>query len=465
MKNLEKWANLLLKLIETKKVKNIWEAISYLQKRTVEKGKKLNEALIWQATTRLEVIGKIQLDKDGNFINKPPEKTKYAMVICPKCKQIQKYKNRGGRRSHKYCNNCGAHFEINKIQQDKLSNELRQFDEEKLKEIKLGLSNTDKEILTAFYNKKEKRFEDRNQKQISEITGYHKSTISRHLKELINKSLVINVETRISNFAITPIQTYRINPSIQSPQNPEKDGKFNAVQLHNVKVALPLLSGNISAQLYYKWDKASKMRNWEYRYFTLYDVEFAVSTKHIFFNTVGIGRSPSSAMKNYEEKAYRIRDHLQTKLGIQLGAPKFYLESKSGKKLPHYVPFRTDKTTFEKLQRVWTDRSHPGAIETESQEFVKRLLGMEAVVKSLQRENAQLKTRLATFSHTPVSLKPEFENFAKDIKTQFTAFKEEIRNDMLSIAKMMAKEFVSAMKNEFQPNPQIHTDPPVDSYI
>jgi DNA-binding Lrp family transcriptional regulator len=388
-------------------------------------------------------------DKDlpPNKTPPPPQINRIynVRVICPHCKTEQDYRFKDTtKRKHKYCTNPACpkgHFDITRPDQEKVKKEAQA---ETLKAVEMELAEVDKRIMKGFYNPTTKGFEDRSKTQLAKLVGLHKTTIGRHIDKLVKLSLIIGVKNTIGNFNGSLM--YRINPKI--PQAEEKavktvsgDGKVNAVSMHNWRVQLAIpdykQTLNILKQsLFFKPINKSHMKNWDYTYFIENDLEFRLSTKNIFCNPIGVGTDDTLALKNLQEKAVAIREHFRAKYQLQLGEPVFLDMSKypdGDDRKEHYVPLRDTPAKIAEYQLAWSDRTHPGAIETASKAFVKRVLGLEEKVVALEVENAQLKCDLHEIQQQAptIDMNSVAEKVASTMKNDLNTFQANIRTEMI----------------------------------
>jgi predicted transcriptional regulator len=359
--------------------------------------------------------------------NSDPNK---IIVICPRCQQRYSYKPKTTRRMHKYCKNCKKNFEIKKIQQNQIQSDPL----DHATQVSLELQQTDKEILKAFFDVETQDYVDRSQKQIADILKKHKSTISRRLKHLVELGIISVVKNILGNFA--SLLLYRINRVIPAVKADLEHKLKNYVTQHNVKVEIPIISGIINANFY----KKSKMNNWSYKYFTENDLDFQLSPQNVFFWPTGIGETREDALDNIREKTQNIHSYLEKHYQVDLGQPRYYLDNIE----QHYVPIRGTNEEFDELKDAWTDKSHKGAIETSSKRFVDNLINMEDAVLKLEKENLTLIHEVRELKTTSfIDVKALENNFAHQIQSALTNFKNEITKDLIPA---MTTAFFNALK-------------------
>lgn len=375
---------------------------------------------------------------------------KGLIVICPHCGTQQSYTPRKkAKRRHKYCKNCGRHFDVNPIHQQKLSQQNKE--DLEIAMTRLSLTKTQKHLLEAIYN-----HPGSTQKQLSEKIKKSISTVSRNIPALVALGLVREQNIGVKIYYIGALQ----NHSPQKPQNngPKRDlsKNINLVTVHNIRVKLPIKKGDLSAlNLYYrgKRPKKSKMRNWQYSYFDENGLTFQVSTKNIFFWPMGVGQTHEEAVRNLEEKSWKIRKYLEDKYKLVLGDPEFYygMYRDGDPRGPHYVPISVeDKDQAQEFIEAWSDRTPTtGAIESASKKFVERILGLEEAVMRLDDQITNISQEIQKRSSRPpcyIKVNSEINKLQRLFEQKLTAVRDEITNTMPSI---MVNAFTSALKNVF----------------
>lgn len=108
-----------------------------------------------------------------------------------------------------------------------------------------------------------------------------------------------------------------------------------------------------------------------------------LTTKSVIFWPTGAGKTPEEALQNAKVKALKVREYLEQTYGCQLGAPEFKAET--GSQDIHIVPIRTTPAQLQTLEKVWSDDSHDGSIESDGKKFVEEVIKINDDVQQLKQ--------------------------------------------------------------------------------
>ena len=403
----------------------------------------------------------------------------HRWVNCPYCHTRQKYGVRSQKRMHKYCSNatCKKHFDIKPIQtqiKPKGTSDA----------IKSELHEIDKNILKAFFDNTRKEWVKRTQNELVQIVAVNKSTVSRHLKQLLETKLITVFGSSILPNAKQYYEINRVSPYVQpentNAKNPDTDeseeveikdqkpksinkqsgsNNIHYAQCHNVKIGVEILTGSIPKEAF---EKPWKMNNWKDQggIFTMNGLEFQVSPLTITFWPTGYGKTPELALQNLHDKAGVIKDALEQKYQLQLGNPVV-----KSTKLMEYVLISCDNKTFKKLEAAWSDRSHKYAVETTSRKFVQDLLDMRDTVSNqktkineldakntdLESKYTELKTELTNLKEQPLSHQPPTPVNNPDLMKSIRSEIDKCMNQQLGNMKTELKDVVQKEIKEMIP--------------
>jgi len=344
-----------LKELLLKQIKIVPCSLNDLINVVKQKGFSNPEQDIISAISNLEMAKKLLFDeKEDRFWVPVKTKKKGINIIQIKCsncssKQNYGYKN-NGKRHHTACKQCGKNIEVNSKTIYDPTKELRE--EKKVSKQIVFLDSLDQKIIEIIKNNKISHA----QKNIAKICQKHPSTISRHIQKLINSGIIISISK------ITGI--YQIASSVEKIE--DERGNKTGSTIHNLKAKTWLMSGTLNANFY----NENQMNNWMKKFFDEQDLNFQVNfgkRPSLVFYPTGMGETESDAILNAKVKTKGILEYLEKKYDIELSPPEFDEND------VHYVNITTDPEIFDALKTVWTDKSHPGALETGSKEFSKQL--------------------------------------------------------------------------------------------
>lgn len=364
-----------LKDLLLKQIKKSPHSINALIGLIKQKGFTNPEKDIIAAITKLELDKKIVYDESINLFSTPEEKKKkqkkqikIVQIKCPNCpgKQNYRYKN-NGKRHHTTCKQCSKNIEVNSKTIWDPSKELKE--EKKVSKEILFIDSLDKKIIEIIKNNKISHA----QKNIAKLCQKHPSTISRHIKKLINTGIIISISK------ITGI--YKIASDVKNLE--DEKGKITGSTIHNLMAKTWIMSGTLTANFY----QEDQMTNWIKKHFNEQDLDFQVNfgrIPSIVFHPTGIGKTENDAILNAKKKSREICEFLEQKYELELSPPEFK-EHKI-----HYVNITTDPEIYNALEIVWTDKSHPGALETGSKDFSKQLRELLQLRDSIKLITEQL---------------------------------------------------------------------------
>ena len=426
---IEKLERLLLE-----QIKKIPSTINDLIVFIKQKGFTNPEQDIITAITNLELNNKIIYNEGVNLFSTPEEKKKkqkkqinIVQIKCPNCpgKQNYRYKN-NGKRHHTTCKQCGRNIEVNSKTIWDPSKELKE-EKEVSKQI-LFLDSLDQKIIEIIKNNQISHA----QKNIAKLCQKDPSTISRHIKKLINSGIIISISK------ITGI--YKIASDVKKIE--DKKGNINCSTIHNLMAKAWIMSGTLKANFY----KEDQMTNWMKKHFNEQDLNFQVNfgkLPSIVFHPTGIGETEEDAILNAKQKTKQILSFLEQKYEIELSPPEFK-EHKI-----HYVNITTDPEIYNALEIVWTDKSHPGALETGSKEFAKELRELlqlrdstKLIIEQLKQQNEMIQLQNERINNQDLN--------TQDLKNTIL---NEIDNKFIKFGKSMATAIGAAIGEALQKHP------------
>jgi predicted transcriptional regulator len=304
-----------------------------------------------------------------------------VLVLCTKCGFEQIYHPRTNKRQHKYCDSCKKHFDIKLEDSKQVAESQENMDEY----VKLELQEIDKQIIGCFFDKEKASLVEKTQKDLVILLNKNKSTISRHLDQLIKLNLIEKIKCDLLPNAK---QYYRLVSKIPyveaatTNSNNEKDPKkkttdeiLRAVTCHKAHVTMPIIKGEFPDSLF---TEISKMTHWTPRYFERRNVKFTVTTQSLTFTLSGIGKDRIACNENVYNKSIAIQRIFEDEFKIKLGTPIIK------KNTVHYVPIHCELGLFDELTSVWTDKSHKGKLETDDEDFLDKIVQFIPTVEVLQ---------------------------------------------------------------------------------
>jgi DNA-binding Lrp family transcriptional regulator len=404
------------------------EIIDLVKQRATKKGiPTIPDKKIIFALTNLQHHQLIFYDENADVFWSPKEKKekkefRIVQIKCPNCpSEPQNYRyNPIKNRHHTNCKACGKNIEVNSKTIWNASKELKE--EKKVSKQILFLDSLDQKILEIIKNHQISHA----QKNIAKLCQKHPSTISRHIKKLINAGIIISISK------ITGI--YKIASNVEDIQ--DEKGKIEGDSIHNFKVKTWILSGTLNANFY----KENQMKNWVKKFFDEQNLDFQVNygkrTSLVFYPT-GAGKDPEEAILNAKKKTKDILENLEHKYELELSLPEFDISE------VHHVPITSDPETFEALQTVWTDKSHPGAIESSSKEFVKDILKLSEITK---KNNELIKQQ----SEILRLQQEQINNQQMDTQNLKNTILNEIDNKLSKFEKSMATAIGAAIGDALQ---------------
>lgn len=292
-------------------------------------------------------------------------------VICSKCGIKQIYHPRTAKRQHKYCDSCKKHFDIKLEESKKVDatpDSMQEF-------VKLELQEIDKQILQCFFDSQKGTTVEKTQKDLVDLLKKDKSTISRHLDQLIKLNLIEKIKCDLLPNAkhyyrlVSKIPYVEAAP-IPNP-NDEKDPKkittdqIIAATCHRAHVTMTILSGEFPEKIFTSF---SKMKHWGPKYFDRKEVSFCVTTKSLTFSISGIGSNDIKCFENLQNKAIVIQRIFEAEYNLKLSSPNIKANN------IEYVPILCSNDEFKELEMVWSDKSHKFGIETNSRRFLQELV-------------------------------------------------------------------------------------------
>lgn len=421
--DLEKLEELLLK-----QIKIVPCSLNDLISVVKQKGFSNPDQDIISAISNLEIAKKILFDeKEDRFWVPVKTKKKGINIIqikCPNCPSKQNYRyNNNGKRHHTTCKQCGKNIEVNSKTIWNPSKELKE--EKKQSKQILFIDFLDQKIIEVIKNNEISHA----QKNIAKICQKHPSTISRHIKKLINTGIIISISK------ITGI--YKIASNVEKLE--DEEGNKTGSTIHNLMAKTWLIGGTLNANFY----NESQMNNWIKKFFDEQDLNFQVNfgkRPSLVFYPTGIGETENDAILNAKVKTKDILKHLERKYEIELSPPEFD-ESEV-----HYVNITTDPEIFDAFKTVWTDKSHPGALETGSKEFSKQLRELLQLRDSTKLITEQLK-QLKEINQLQNERIQEQHINTQDLKNTIL---NEIDNKLIKFEKSMATAIGAAIGEALQ---------------
>lgn len=293
-------------------------------------------------------------------------------VICSKCGIKQIYHPRTAKRQHKYCDSCKKHFDIKLEESKKVDatpDSMQEF-------VKLELQEIDKQILQCFFDSQKGTTVEKTQKDLVDLLKKDKSTISRHLDQLIKLNLIEKIKCDLLPNAkhyyrlvskIPYVEAATIIPNPNDEKDPKKitTDQIIAATCHRAHVTMTILSGEFPEKIFTSF---SKMSHWDPKYFDRKDVSFCVTTKSLTFSISGIGTNDVKCFENLQNKAIVIQRIFEAEYNLKLSSPNIKANN------IEYVPILCSNEEFKELEMVWSDKSHKFGIETNSRRFLQELV-------------------------------------------------------------------------------------------
>jgi DNA-binding Lrp family transcriptional regulator len=348
------------------------------------------------------------------------------IVVCPACFKEQEYeaRNNDEKRKRKLCISCHKKFDIKTSRTaDAIKKTQPIKSEPKIERSKNNLENA---IISIFSRCSDY---EKSQSDIAKTLNISVSTVSRKLKKLEDFGLILSINEG-------GVKKYKLKEVLKDILH-ESEEKINAVKTHKIRVKCNLLSGTINPIEFSKPD--SKMKNWSKKYFEENNLLFQLTPKSITFYPNGIGMSADESLNHAKETSIEIKNFIETKYECKLSFPAFYLETDKA----HHIPIQTTLKNLKLSEKVWTDESHPGALETESKDFVNSIIKINDDVQELKKQNN------TDFNNAIITI----QNSIAEINQKI----EMIVNCNLSLTSMF--------KNALEPKNNITEKPTTASYI
>jgi DNA-binding transcriptional ArsR family regulator len=291
------------------------------------------------------------------------------IVVCPACFTSQNYeaRNNDEKRKRKLCISCHKKFDI-KTSRTADAIKKTQSIKSEIKSESRTKNNLENAIISIFSRCSDY---EKSQSDIAKTLNISVSTVSRKLKKLEDLELILSINEG-------GVKKYKLKEVLKDIDEPEQ--KLNAVKTHKIRVKCSILSGTINPK---EFSKESKMKNWSKKYFEENNLLFQLTPKSITFYPSGIGLSADDSLNKAKETSIDVKRFIETKYQCSLSFPEFYLETDK----PHHVPIQTTLKNLKLNEKVWTDESHPGAIETESKDFVNSIIKINDDVQELKKQN------------------------------------------------------------------------------
>jgi len=157
----------------------------------------------------------------------------------------------------------------------------------------------------------------------------------------------------------------------------------------------------------------------------LYDITLTRGKRDsLIFWPLGAGIDGDDALDNFHYKTKEILAHLETKYDLDLSNPTFM--NLKNKKFPHGVPSTGDISDYELVRMIWSDKSHPDAIETDNKEFLNRIIEVADTFPTLINEIDKLK-------NNPIQKMDAFQLrdiIMNEIDSKLNIFKNQLTNTL-----------------------------------
>lgn len=323
---------------------------------------------------------------------------KLPEIICPHCGLIQKWRYRGGKYKHTYCKNptCKKHIIIKPDEQT----QLQQLNPHKpISSLKLKLSNTDEKIIAAFDSNQGPL--NLTQKQLSEKINRHLSTVCRHVRNLVQLEILDEIDLGIKVYQLNTEYLKSITDYI--PIEKKDDEKENFITIHHIMSKIPILNEtglhiNLATiqQIPEVQDiRIQPMQNWMKYKFTYQFLEVDINASKngsITFNTIGAGqhsnpvKASDKAFENLHEKTEWLKSYFEQKLPVQLGKPEYKEIRSKVHAGTHFVNHRGTPEEIQIFKEVFSDKSHPGTIETTNEAFANSMTEVHLRVQELTEQ-------------------------------------------------------------------------------
>ncbi len=414
---LEKLEDLLLKQIKT-----FPRSLNDLINLVKQKGFSNPEQDILISVSSLQFDKKIQYDESADrfWVPKKIEPKSERITFQLKCQhcnaepKLYSFKKET-KRKHTSCKKCGRNIEVNpKTIWDPL------------KEIKkssvptqriVRIHDLDKKILEIIKNPGLSHM----QKDIAKICQKNSSTISRHLAKLEHSGLIIRTNRNPAFYHIS--KSTKAMKDVAEKINTE----LNFATIHGRRVKCYILRGVIKTDFY---NRNLKLRNNPVYYFYENGLKITLTRgkrDSLIFWPLGAGLDGDDALDNFHYKAKEILTHLEKKYDLDLSLST-YMNLKN-KDFPHGVPSTGPTYDYEICRVIWSDKSHPGAIETDNKGFLDRIIDVADTFPTLINKIDQQEQQINNLKYNPSEKIDAFklrDIIMDEINSKFTTFENQL---------------------------------------
>jgi predicted transcriptional regulator len=214
----------------------------------------------------------------------------------------------------------------------------------------------------------------------------------------------------------------------------------------------------LEGQINEKYYGQTQLKNWIKLHFQIDGLKFEQNTKSIVFYPPGFGYTAEESIANAKTKAVKIKEHLEAKHKCKLSFPKFYVDTQH----PHFVPITTTPENLVNMQEtIFTDLSHPGAIETESKDFVNKIVKTQQKIEEFDK----VKDKINEIDQLLKSNQAPIQNDDFNKKFDFIFQKLEEINSRIEKIAVFSEKTVNIMSSAIQPAKPNNEREPTAPYI